>query len=251
MFTSRAEYAANFNLCEQAMTKLASDVKAAARSGNFTNTGLFAATADAKGAAIFQVRRVLDATAALAKADRVAAEDVLDGPEPLQSAETLAALQYAQNIAMRQFPDADDKRIVNALADAVDDGDAVRAQVLCDLADGIHWSIESMELMDQVGRLRKQAIALRADPERKAALDVLALLDGDRETAGVDGKVRAIGDAVGQRADAILRDGGEDSMAGSFRLQWVTPAVPVFLHGAPMDYAGTVRMLGVIPPPTR
>jgi len=249
MFTTKAEYAANFGLCEREMTKLASDVKAAARSGNFTNTGLFAATADAKGAAIYQTNRILEAIAALAKADRAAAEDVLDGPEPLQSAETLAALAYQQALALRQFPDRDDKRIVGALVDAVEDGDAVRAQVLCDLAEGIRWSIETMELMDQVGRLRKQAIALRADPDRKAALDVLALLDGDRETAGVDGKVQAIGYAVGQRADAILRDGGEDTMVGSFGFDWVVPAA--FLYGQPCDYAGTVRMLGVIPPVTR
>jgi len=250
MFTSRTEYAANFGLAEREMTQLASDVKTLVRSGNFTNTGLFAATADAKGTAIFQVRRVLDAITALAMADRAAAEDVLDGPEPLQRAETLAALAYQQALLLRRYAPGDFS-VIGGLADAVEDGDAIKAQVLADMTEGLPWSIESMGKMEQAEGLRRQAIGLRADPERKAALDGLALLDGDRKTAGVDGKVRAIGDTVGQRADASLRDGGEDTMAGSFRLQWVTPAVPAFLHGAPMDYAGTVRMLGVIPPLTR
>jgi len=248
MFTTQAEYAANFNLTEREMVKLASDVRTAADSANFTSTGLFAATADAKSAAIFAVRRVLDAITALAAADRAAAEDVLDGPEPPQTAETLAALQYQQALLLRQYP-AGDTNVVNALADAVDDGDAVKAQVLSDMAEGLRWSIDSIDRMAQFEELRKQAIALRADPERRAALDQLDLLDGTKETAGVDGKVQAIGYAVGQRADAILRFGGEDQMTGSFRLDWVTPAA--FLAGQPCDYAGTVRLLGVIPPITR
>jgi len=248
MFTTQAEYAANFGLTEREMAKLASEVKAAAASGAYTTSGLFAATADAKSNAIFAVRRVLDAITALAAADRAAAEDALDGPEPPQTAETLAALQYQQALLLRQYP-AGDMNVVNALADAVDDGDAVKAQVLADMAEGLRWSIDSIDRMATFEELRKQAIALRADPERRAALDQLALLDGTKEAAGVDGKAMAVGYAVGQRADAILRFGGEDQMAGSFRLDWVTPAA--VLSGAPCDYAGTVRLLGVIPPITR
>ncbi len=125
----------------------------------------------------------------------------------------------------------------------------MKAQVLCDLAEGIRWTVANLADVHSFEELKKRAIGLRASGDRQAAPAALALLEGDNDQAGVDGKAETIWYCVGARCEAILNKSGGDELVGTFKLNWVTPR-PYGVMMAPLDFLSTIRALGV-PRPLR
>ncbi len=100
-FHPSAAYATQFDLCERFMASFAASVKDMVAADVYKS--IWVAAENAKGSAIFETRRTVEAIRAMAAADREAAEEALDAPEPPQTAEELGQLAYQQTLAVRRY----------------------------------------------------------------------------------------------------------------------------------------------------
>ncbi len=223
----RTYYAGRFEAVETAIARFAAAVHGLAASGDLSSQGLWARLQAPKSDAYGSAQQALNDIGAALGADHEAITEVLDAPEPPPSTEVGLALAYAQALALRTYDgDGDDPDLLTELAEAIDDSDAITAQVLADLAPAIVRPTGAGDITTsrRLQRLTQQAVRLRTVPAKRAALVLQDLLDGTDDEPGVDQRHKVAAALLGPRLELIEAD-GEDRLVRAFSLDYPVPSV--------------------------